>query len=174
MSLQDFSVPEKQVCCSNLHADFMTEKKKIVVIENEISRDGVDGDRLRNAGLEVRELYAGCICCNLSGDMLTTMIQLKEQHAPDVVLIEPSGIAGPEQIASTFEGWQKELHDFKIAVVLDAARFRRLTITMPPFLSGSLQTADIIVVNKCDLINDAGKLIREIQSYCTGNDNDYK
>ncbi len=66
--------------------------QKLVLIENEFGEIGIDGGFLKDAGIEITEMDAGCICCSLVGDFDTALRQVCEQFQPDRILIEPSGV----------------------------------------------------------------------------------
>ncbi len=66
--------------------------QKLVLIENEFGEIGIDGGFLKDAGIEITEMNAGCICCSLVGDFNTALRQVYEQYQPDRILIEPSGV----------------------------------------------------------------------------------
>ncbi|MCQ2519490.1 MAG: GTP-binding protein [Lachnospiraceae bacterium] len=65
---------------------------KVVLIENEFGEIGVDGGFLKDAGIEIREMNSGCICCSLVGDFTTSLEEVIEKYAPERILIEPSGV----------------------------------------------------------------------------------
>ena len=65
---------------------------RVVLIENEFGEIGIDGGFLKEAGIEIREMNSGCICCSLVGDFGTSLREVMNQYAPDRILIEPSGV----------------------------------------------------------------------------------
>jgi G3E family GTPase len=65
---------------------------KVVLIENEFGEIGVDGGFLKDAGIEIKEMNSGCICCSLVGDFETSLKEVIEKYSPERVLIEPSGV----------------------------------------------------------------------------------
>ena len=65
---------------------------KVVLIENEFGEIGVDGGFLKDAGIEIKEMNQGCICCSLVGDFRTSLAEVIEKYAPERILIEPSGV----------------------------------------------------------------------------------
>ena len=67
-------------------------KQKLVLIENEFGEIGIDGGFLQEAGIEIREMNSGCICCSLVGDFGKALEQVIDQYHPDRILIEPSGV----------------------------------------------------------------------------------
>ena len=66
---------------------------KVVLIENEFGEIGIDGGFLKEAGIEIKEMNSGCICCSLVGDFGTSLKEVLETYAPERILIEPSGEA---------------------------------------------------------------------------------
>ena len=66
--------------------------QKLVLIENEFGEIGIDGGFMKEAGIQVNELNAGCICCSLVGDFTAALKQVAETYHPDRILIEPSGV----------------------------------------------------------------------------------
>jgi hypothetical protein len=66
-------------------------KRRVAILVNEIGEIGIDNQLMRQLDLNVWELLAGCICCTLSGDLVTTLQKLDADYAPDLVIVEPSG-----------------------------------------------------------------------------------
>lgn len=66
--------------------------QKLVLIENEFGKIGIDGGFLQDAGIQITEMNAGCICCSLVGDFSTALREVLDQYHPDRILIEPSGV----------------------------------------------------------------------------------
>jgi G3E family GTPase len=69
--------------------------KRTAIIVNEIGEIGLDGETLKSPGIITEELTSGCICCTLRISMQYTLQTLEEEFRPDVVIIEPTGIAFP-------------------------------------------------------------------------------
>lgn len=65
---------------------------KVVLIENEFGQIGIDGGFLKDAGIEIKEMNSGCICCSLVGDFGTSLKEVLSKYTPDRILIEPSGV----------------------------------------------------------------------------------
>ena len=63
-----------------------------VLIENEFGEIGVDGGFLKEAGIEIKEMNSGCICCSLVGDFGTSLHEVIEKYHPGRIIIEPSGV----------------------------------------------------------------------------------
>ena len=63
--------------------------EQVVLIENEFGEIGIDGGFLKEAGIQIREMNSGCICCSLVGDFGTSLKEVVEKYHPDRILIEP-------------------------------------------------------------------------------------
>ena len=74
--------------------------ENVVLIENEFGEIGVDSGFLKNAGIEIREMNQGCICCSLVGDFESSLKEVIEQYHPERILIEPSGVGKLSDILS--------------------------------------------------------------------------
>ena len=72
--------------------------EKIVVLENEFGKVGIDTDILKNTGVEVEEITAGCICCSSSGDFLSSMEDIINKFSPNRIIVEPTGVAKLSEI----------------------------------------------------------------------------
>ena len=73
--------------------------QQVVLIENEFGEIGIDGGFLKESGIQINELNAGCICCSLVGDFRTALQQVVEQYHPDRIVIEPSGVGKLDNLA---------------------------------------------------------------------------
>ena len=78
--------------------------QKVVLIENEFGEIGIDGGFLKESGIQINELNAGCICCSLVGDFRAALQQVVEQYHPDRILIEPSGVGKLSDVTRAVEG----------------------------------------------------------------------
>ncbi len=130
--------------------------RKMAIIENEIGKVGIDDIVLREEGLQVREIYSGCICCSLRLDLVNTLMELEREIAPDVVLLEPSGVASPREVMRALDGYGGEIDRKHVAVVIDAERFIRLSNLNIPIITDGIEIADILVINKTDMVDAEG------------------
>ena len=128
---------------------------KVVILENEIGEVGVDDTILTSSGLTVQNLFAGCICCSLAGELIPTLRKLEKEFSPELVIIEATGVACPKQIRDTLlqvlDG-----SDVRICTIVDAKRWDRIKRAMANLVEGQLLDAHTVLVNKVDLV-DAGK-----------------
>jgi G3E family GTPase len=127
--------------------------KKMVIIENEVGEVGVDDALLAGEGLEVREIFSGCICCSLRADLISTLLEIEREYKPDIVILEPSGIASPRQVMSALLGYGGEINRKHVAVIVDAGRYRNVVNADIPIVKDGIHCADILVINKTDLVS---------------------
>ena len=126
---------------------------KVAIVVNEIGEVGVDGDVISRYGFNTKEITNGCICCSLKMDMRYTVTNLHKNYNPDVLLIEPTGIAFPNMIKE--EITRLDLADVTFAplvTLIDGSRFRHLMKEMKHFSRRQIEDAEILVINKADLI----------------------
>ncbi len=129
--------------------------RKVAIIENEVGQVGIDDKFLRQAGLPVRELYSGCICCQLVGNLVATLKALRKGYAPDLIIIEPTGIAEPGNVRQALASFRDEpLNWVRAVVVVDPTRLDMLLEIMTPLITTQIRTADWIAVNKIDESSD--------------------
>jgi G3E family GTPase len=125
---------------------------KVAVIVNEIGEIGIDNQLMRQLGLNVWELVAGCICCTLSGDLIRTLQRLDSDYAIDLVIVEASGAADPRSMLDALTYYQgRPLSSIRTTCVLDPLRLTFLMEVMTPLITSQIQHADLIIVSKTDL-----------------------
>lgn len=127
---------------------------KCAVIENEAGETGVDQLILKKNGLQVRELFGGCICCSLTVNLKETIILLKKDYEFDVLMLEPSGIANVNPIIDAlFEcGYHREeIHNI---MILDALRIGMLKEVLAPLTKETIVAANEIIISKSDLASE--------------------
>lgn len=129
--------------------------RKIAIIENEVGAIGVDNQFLTENGLNVREIFSGCICCSLRLDLIHTLLELERDVAPDVVVLEPSGVAGPKQVIQSLYGYGGDIQSKIVLSVVDALRFQKIKDFSMPLISGGIEIADMVIINKIDLVTSS-------------------
>jgi G3E family GTPase len=142
--------------------------KKTAIIVNEVGEIGLDGDTLSNSGIRTEELTSGCICCTLRISMQYTLQTLEEEFEPDIVIIEPTGIAFPGQIREEIEIMGlSELSFAPIVTLIDPCRLGAEVKEIPKFIETQIKEAEILCINKIDItpaetVLGAEKKLREI------------
>lgn len=136
--------------------------EKIAIIENEVGEVGIDGRYLQSEGLEVQELFGGCVCCTLSVDLVTTLKKLDRSVRPDRVILEATGVARPGDIVPTVRRYAPVVDEIQVLSLVDAPRYPMLLEVMNPMVTAQIGAADIVAVNKIDEIDEkALESIRE-------------
>lgn len=138
-------------------ARYLTEKEtgegnKLVIIENEIGEVGIDNKVLNSDGLAVKELFAGCICCTLASDLVTTLLEIQEKIKPRWVIFEPTGLAYPSRVIDTIKKYGQGIASITNVTVVDAERWNELSEITPVLVQTQVKDADFILVNKIDLV----------------------
>jgi G3E family GTPase len=127
---------------------------RFVILENEVGEIGIDGPFLEMEGLRVRELFSGCICCQLAADLVTTLHELQEALEPECVFLEPSGLAVPKSILDTLDRYCKVIDEVMVLAVVDAERYDTLIDAGIPLVNLQIEPAQIVAINKIDLISE--------------------
>ena len=122
---------------------------KTVLIENEFGEIGIDGGFLKEAGIEIKEMNSGCICCSLVGDFGKALAQVLEQFHPDRILIEPSGVGKLSDVAHAVEQVEGAHIGAKVTVV-DAGKCRMYMRNFGEFFNDQVENADLIVMSRTD------------------------
>jgi G3E family GTPase len=126
-------------------------KKKVVIIVNDFGKIGIDGAVMKKYGLDVQDMPSGCICCTLGTDFLETVNTVASNFKPDLILVEPTGIADPANIIETMKMYRgPKVDPIRIFVVVDAVRFPLILKALTVPLKNQLKAADLIVINKID------------------------
>ena len=143
--------------------------QQTVLIENEFGEIGIDGGFLKEAGIEIREMNSGCICCTLVGDFETSLKEVMSQYHPDRIIIEPSGVGKLSDVvrAVSVLNEDSEAQFNSAAVVVDASKAKMYMKNFGEFYNDQIATAGTIVLSrtgsmKQDRIEKAISLIREI------------
>jgi G3E family GTPase len=130
--------------------------RKVAIIENEVGEVGIDGQYLRREGLEVQEMFGGCICCTLSVDLITTLKKLDQSFGPERVILEATGVARPGDIVPTVRRYASIVDEIQVVVLVDGPRYDMLLEVMNPLVTAQIGAADIVVINKIDEMDEAG------------------
>jgi G3E family GTPase len=127
---------------------------RLAVIENEIGEVGIDGGYVREQGLPVQELFGGCICCTLQAGLVETLRTVQNRYEPDWVIIEPTGLAAPGDLLGVVVDNCPDVDMIRVLTIVDAARWPMLLEIVEPLVTAQIETADIVVVNKVDEVDD--------------------
>ena len=141
---------------------------KTVLIENEFGEIGIDGGFLKEAGIEIKEMNSGCICCSLVGDFGTSLKEVISTYAPERILIEPSGVGKLSDVLKAVENVAGDL-DVEInsaVAVVDASKCKMYMKNFGEFFSNQIEYAGTIILSRTDKVdqeklNACVEMIRE-------------
>ena len=137
-------------------------KEKIAIIENEFGEVSIDGEVLKRTNTLVKEINAGCICCQVTGDFKESIIDVVESCNVDRLLIEPTGVAKLSDIKKVFA--EKELKDVaqieKAITVVDAEKFDLYLANFKSFFMNQIKNANIIILSRTQ--NVKGEELRRL------------
>lgn len=139
-------------------------KEKIAIIENEFGEVSIDGAILKRTNTLVKEINAGCICCQVTGDFKESIIDVVENCNVDRLLVEPTGVAKLSDIKKVFN--EKELKDIaeveKAITVVDAEKFDLYLTNFKSFFINQIKNADIIILSRTQNVsNEEVKRLQE-------------
>lgn len=141
---------------------------KVVLIENEFGEIGIDGGFLKEAGIEIKEMNSGCICCSLVGDFGTSLKEVLKTYTPERILIEPSGVGKLSDVmkaVSDVIDEQEVVLNSAVAVV-DASKCKMYMKNFGEFFINQIAHAGTIILSRTgnikeDKLNKCIELIRE-------------
>ncbi len=129
---------------------------KVVLIENEFGEIGIDGGFLKEAGIEIKEMNSGCICCSLVGDFGASLKEVLTTYTPERVLIEPSGVGKLSDVAKAVEDVAADL-DVQInsaVAVVDAAKCKMYIKNFGEFFVNQIEHAGTIILSRTGKISE--------------------
>lgn len=145
--------------------------EQVVLIENEFGEIGIDGGFLKEAGIEIREMNSGCICCSLVGDFGESLKEVINKYHPDRIVIEPSGVGKLSDVIKAVEGVKEECDIFLNShiTVVDVNKCRMYLRNFGEFYENQVQHASTIILSRTDVASEAKvkkaiELIREINA----------
>ena len=143
--------------------------EQVVLIENEFGEICIDGGFLKEAGIEIREMNSGCICCSLVGDFGASLKEVISKYHPDRILIEPSGVGKLSDVIKAVQGVAEEtglvLNSY--TTVVDAKKCKMYMRNFGEFFNNQVEYAGAIIMSRTDIVDEAKaqaamELLREI------------
>lgn len=129
--------------------------KSIAIIENEFGEIGIDGELLKGSGTRVREINSGCICCSLSGDFRIALREIKDLYSPEVILIEPSGVARASDIVDVCRTSGPGIIPGSVITVIDTRKYFSQIRNFREFYRDQVISAGTILLTRTD---EAGQI----------------
>ena len=124
---------------------------KVVILENEVGREGIDDKLLRGNGFDVENLFNGCACC-LAGELVSAAYEIEKQYTPDWLIVETTGLAYPGLIQDNLAAGIGM--ESRVCTVVDVSRWKRLLNAMRELFVGQTERADVVLMNKADLVSE--------------------
>lgn len=142
--------------------------KKIIIIENEFGEIGVDTGFLKDTGVTINEITAGCICCTLAGDFAKALDEVMREYKPDIIVIEPSGVGKLSDVILAVKSLGNDdilLNSF--ACVVDAKKARKYLKNFGEFFENQVENAGAIILShtselSAEKIDDVVNMLREL------------
>ena len=130
--------------------------EQVVLIENEFGEIGIDGGFLKEAGIEIREMNSGCICCSLVGDFGASLKEVIDKYHPDRILIEPSGVGKLSDVIRAVQDVQEEtglvLNSY--TTVVDAKKCKMYMRNFGEFFNNQVEYAGAIIMSRTDIVDE--------------------
>ena len=138
--------------------------EKLVLIENEFGEIGIDGGFLKDAGIEIREMNSGCICCSLVGDFGKSLSEVLTKYKPDRIIIEPSGVG---KLSDVMKAVIDVSADMDVALnsavtIVDAAKCKMYMKNFGEFFNNQIENAGTVVLSRTD-ITDTAKIQKDVE-----------
>ena len=153
LSIAGFLGSGKTTLLLRVAREFSKRFGQIAIIENEIGEIGIDSKYLRKQGLEIQELFGGCICCVMQLDLIETIKKVEQVVKPDWIILEPTGAADPGDVGKAVRQYTSSVEFICNVVLLDAPRFNMFSEIMIPMLTAQMNAADIVAINKIDEVD---------------------
>ena len=125
--------------------------EKLVLIENEFGEINIDGGFLKESGIQISEMSAGCICCSLVGDFNKALKDVEAQFHPDRILIEPSGVGKLSDVIVAVENTVKDVPEMKLnsfVTVADATKVKVYMKNFGEFYNNQIEAAGTIILSR--------------------------
>ena len=143
--------------------------QQVVLIENEFGEIGIDGGFLKDAGIEIREMNSGCICCSLVGDFGVALKDVITKYHPDRIIIEPSGVGKLSDVIKAVDGVEKEAGVAlnSATTVVDVMKCKMYLRNFGEFFENQVKSAGTIILSRTDKadtekVEAAVKMLREL------------
>ena len=126
------------------------KENKVMILENEIGQVGIDDAFLQSGGFRVDNLFSGCACCTVSGELITAALRIRKEYDPQWLVVETTGLAYPGRIQENLQGAMGL--QARVVVLVDAKRWPRIRKPMEQLLMGQIVNSHAVVINKTDLV----------------------
>ncbi|MDH5477854.1 MAG: hypothetical protein OEY50_05960 [Nitrospinota bacterium] len=141
---------------------------KVAILVNDVGEVPVDGKVLSLSGMTVKDIGGGCVCCQVAGSLMKTLEILGREQKPDIVIVEPTGIAVPESIKETarLAARKTPVTLGPVIVLFDTTRVEKLINfdTINRLVARQVKDADVVALSKVDAAedNDISRAVEEV------------
>ncbi len=151
--------------------ELVRRKHKIAIVVNDVGDISVDARFIEAHGLKAKEISGGCICCQIAGSFAETLAKLHDSFDPNIVIVEPSGVAIPWGLKRAAEYSEAKtevvIEHAPVITLVDSTRIEVLMKAVKRLVETQIREADICFVNKVDAatpeqIKMTEELIREM------------
>jgi len=134
------------------------DSRKIAIIQNEFAPASIDGTDLKQSGkpFEILEINKGSVfCVCLLSDFISSLNRFIEEHQPDAIFLEASGLADPVSILELLQApvLKEKIFLSYIWCIIDVSNFKKIVHTNTR-ARHQVRIADLLVFNKCDIAPD--------------------
>jgi G3E family GTPase len=133
------------------------DRERIAVVVNEFGTLGVDGALLSDcASCILREVPGGCVCCTAMADLEASLEEVSDLVAPTRFVLEPTGLARPSELVDLLRGprWATRFDVRPVITFLDPQQDVEAAWRESPLFRDQIETADVLVLNRCDLASE--------------------
>jgi len=126
-------------------------QETVAIIENEIGEVGIDDQLFAGSGIQVRPLFGGCVCCQITSDLVTAVNEIRDTINPDWLVIEMTGLAVPGNVAKVIRKYETIYTACKTVTIVDGGRWFELKEMLEPLVVSQVEASDVVIINKTDL-----------------------
>lgn len=151
--------------------ELMKRGHRVAIVVNDVGEINVDAKFIESHGLKAKEISGGCICCQIAGTFAETLAKLHDSYNPEIVIVEPSGVAIPWGLKRAAEYSEAKaemvIEHAPVITLVDAMRIDLLVQAVKRLVETQIREADVCFVNKTDTASQASiakteGLIREM------------
>ncbi len=135
----------------------------VAILENEFGKVNIDEGTFQRESIQVKSIYAGCICCSSSLDLAKGIREIMSEFQPDRIIIEPTGIAKLSDVKrlvteeASDGSWEisgNALELDKIITIVDAKNYHVRALISKDFFEDQIRSSEVIFLSKTDLVDD--------------------
>ncbi|HJX15822.1 MAG TPA: GTP-binding protein [Candidatus Deferrimicrobiaceae bacterium] len=140
--------------------------RRYAVLVNEFGELPIDSEVIRGTNVEITELVGGCVCCSLTGELEAAVEEILERAHPEYILLEATGIAEADALVYEVEEKIPRVRLDSVVCIVDADASIRFPSVGYAGRS-QLRAADIVLINKIDLVTEADieKVVAQIREF---------